>query len=65
MIKAIREASPDDMLARAGHLVDPLSRVNDWSKKYHHSETAALGSVDVDVIELKSYVADALEIVWC
>jgi wobble nucleotide-excising tRNase len=63
MIGKLRDAPPSDVLHHARHLVDPLTQVNNWGKRYYHAETDGSEAGAVDSTELESYVDQTLRII--
>jgi len=63
MIGKIRNAAETDVLFHARHLIDDLTGVNDWEKRYHHGETDGAEASNVDPIELKGYVQQTITII--
>jgi len=62
MIGKIRDAEVGARLQACSHLVDDLTQVNDYSKKFHHRSNGFTGSIP-DATELKSYVSQTLDII--
>ena len=63
MIGKIRDAQPSDVLHHAVHLVDELTEVNEWGKRYYHGETDGSDASAVDPVELKGYVNQTIGII--
>jgi hypothetical protein len=63
MIGNIRNASLGDSLHLAVHLVKDLTDVNEWGKRYYHSESDGSDAGEVDPRELKTYVEQTLGII--
>ncbi|HZJ15302.1 MAG TPA: AAA family ATPase, partial [Chthoniobacteraceae bacterium] len=63
MIGKIRDAQPSDVLHHAVHLVNDLTQVNEWGKRYYHGETDGSDASAVDPIELKSYIEQTIRII--
>lgn len=63
MIGKIRDAQPGNVLHFAAHLVTELTEVNDWGKRYYHSEMDGSAAGAVDPLELKDYVDQTIKII--
>jgi len=63
MIAAIRDAVPGSLLHHSQHLVTSLTQVNNWGKRYYHSETDGSVAAAVDPGELTTYVRQTIEII--
>lgn len=63
MIAKIRASQPDDNLRLASHLVDELTELNEYSKRFSHSEVDGGDAADVDPQELMSYVKQTLYVI--
>lgn len=63
MIRKIRESESGDPLHQAKHLEQDLTEVNEWGKRYYHSENDGSAAGAVDPVELKSYVEQTLQII--
>jgi wobble nucleotide-excising tRNase len=63
MIEQLRDATPGNILHHCQHLVPDLTRVNNWGKRYYHSETDGSAAAVLDATELKSYVEQTIRII--
>jgi wobble nucleotide-excising tRNase len=63
MIGKIRDAQLGNVLHNAVHLVNELTEVNEWGKRYYHGETDGSDAGTVDPAELKSYVEQTITII--
>jgi wobble nucleotide-excising tRNase len=63
MIERLRDATQGNILHHCQHLVPDLTRVNNWGKRYYHSETDGSAAAVLDATELKSYVEQTIRII--
>jgi len=64
MIKSVREAQVETPLQAAKVIIDEVTNINDYSKKYHHDQNP--GGFDTEPIddgELQAYVKRTLDVV--
>jgi len=62
MIRKIREAQADDPLVHSQSLVDELSNINTYSKRFHHGSSGEQAAKP-DARELSTYVARTLKVI--
>jgi len=65
MIGKIRNAEQGDPLQLAARLVGDLTAINEYSKRFYHSENDGSVSADIDPRELKGYVEQTLRVISC
>ena len=61
MIGKIRSAQPGDNLSLAAHLVQDLTELNEYCKRFSHSEVDGSDAADIDARELMNYVNQTLK----
>lgn len=61
MIAKLRDSSSGPLFA-GKHLAIPLGQINNWGKRFYHSEDGSIAS-QIDATEMKSYVQQTLDII--
>jgi wobble nucleotide-excising tRNase len=62
-IGKIRNATDTDPLAAAKCILEPITQINAYSKRYHHSSNPSASTEIVDEAELLTYVGETLDLV--
>jgi wobble nucleotide-excising tRNase len=62
-IGSIRDSKPGEPLARLHPILEPLTAINDYSKKYHHSENPAASTEAISDVELTAYATKTLNVI--
>ncbi len=61
MIGKLRSAQPGDNLSLAAHLVEDLTELNEYCKRFSHSEVDGSDAANIDARELMNYVNQTLK----
>ncbi|MBZ0285034.1 MAG: AAA family ATPase [Anaerolineae bacterium] len=62
-IEKIRDAQPPNELFALQPLLSELTEVNDYSKKYHHSQNPSADSETISDTELQTYIKRTLDLI--
>lgn len=62
-IKSVRDSNPGDALERMKPQLPELINLNDYCKKYHHSENPNAGSEPISEPELRTYTTRAFDFI--